>query len=864
MTAERWKQIEELFHSASAQPAPQRKSFLEAACKGDSALLAKVEELLASSEDSSWDHHIKHAVEKAATERVSTDAADAAAGTDMAGPYKLLRPIGSGGMGQVFLAERSDDFNRVVAVKVIRAGLGNTPDLNARFRSERQILANLNHPNIAKLLDGGLTSQDQPYLAMEYIEGEPIDVFVKRNSLPPRAIAQLFLPVCSAVQHAHQNLVVHRDLKPANVLVTPQGVPKLLDFGIARLVDEDAPALTRPSERVLTPEYASPEQWQGLPVTTASDIYSLGILLYELLAGKRPFQSGTLTPFEQGVAMCTRTPPSPRTLTKIDRDLESIVMKSIRREPEYRYVSAAALGEDLERFLNGYPVKARRGSLRYRASRWASRNAIPLAAATLTFCALAWGGVSTYRAQKKAADRFGQVRELANHFLFEFEDAIQPLPGATPARALVVRRGLQYLDVLAAESADNTALQDELAQGYEKLRLVQYGVRLGHLGDIAGAQSSARKAQSLRESIVKARPNDPKALNDLANACQTVGQVAFSTGHIPDALPQLIRAAELSTRAIELKPAENEYRETLAETSQILGQLEIKRGNGAAALTYLNQALSAQKLFLAAKRSRDRLHSVASVLIAIGDVYRNIMGDQQKAAAVFQQALDFENERLQLDSKNTVAVHERDLALQRLALALMLSGDYKSALPRFVQLLKSAEQAAASDPRSSMHSRGLSVAQSNLAEGLLYLGRAQESIDTYRMSVAIRENRLKAAPRDLQAVDDLAYVLFGLGSAFALAGNDADARTYLVRAKKMREDLLAEDPSRADIQLRLARVYIALQRLAVKHRDCAAAQHEYEKADALMTKLVQAGRMGGSDLAYPQQAKALLAQCAGR
>jgi eukaryotic-like serine/threonine-protein kinase len=303
--------------------------------------------------------------------------------------YELLKPIGEGGMGKVYLAARADDqYSKQVAIKLLQAGFAQTTAMLLRFRSERQILADLDHPNMARLLDGGATPSGLPFLAMEYVDGIAIHEYCRQNRLSIVERLRLFITVCGAVDYAHKHLVVHRDIKPANILVTKEGAPKLLDFGIAELVDpEDGTAAqTRTVDRLMTPEYASPEQITGSAVTTATDVYALGVVLYELLSGSRPFNLGTMTPMELYRAICERDPEAPSTraaktgvpsavaIGKIDGELDNIVMMAMRKEPGQRYRSARDLGDDITAYLNGYPVRAKTATLSYRSAKFIRRN----------------------------------------------------------------------------------------------------------------------------------------------------------------------------------------------------------------------------------------------------------------------------------------------------------------------------------------------------------------------------------------------------------------------------------------------------------------------------------------------------------
>jgi serine/threonine protein kinase len=353
MLSEQWPRVEQILESAMGCDLARRAAFLDAACGNDAELRREVESLLAfhEGEDFTVDSGLADAIRV-----LETRDARLSQGRKI-GAYRVLREIGRGGMGNVYLAARADDaFQKLVAVKIIRRGM-DLDEVVQRFRAERQILAMLDHPNIARLLDGGATDDGLPYFVMEFIEGEPINKFCDGHKLAIAERLKLFQGVCSALSYAHQNLIVHRDIKPANVLVTKEGVPRLLDFGIAKLLTQDSATQekTLTAVRVLTPEYASPEQLRGEPITTVSDIYSLGVLLYWLLTGHRPYRSPMSSPAEIERAICEE-----EAVTRgLPHDLNAIVLMALRKDPRRRYISVDQLSEDIRRYLQNLPVAAR-------------------------------------------------------------------------------------------------------------------------------------------------------------------------------------------------------------------------------------------------------------------------------------------------------------------------------------------------------------------------------------------------------------------------------------------------------------------------------------------------------------------------
>ncbi|MGI8786192.1 MAG: protein kinase domain-containing protein [Pyrinomonadaceae bacterium] len=439
MTENGWQNVKEIFTAALEKDASHHAFFLDEACAGDSNLREEIESLLAAHRE------VEDFIEEPAFKVGEVFTNDSNQKEKYFGKYKIIREIGAGGMGVVFLAERIDgEFEHKVAIKIIRQAIAESELVN-RFKRERQILASLNHPNIAKLIDGGISEDRLPFLAMEYVEGESITKFVERKNLNVEERLKLFLKVCAAVAYAHRNLVVHRDLKPGNILVTDEGEPKLLDFGLAKLLDVNLPTdatQTQTAFRALTPAYASPEQLKNEPLTTVSDIYSLGIVLYELLTSMRPFHFEEKSLEEIIKTVTVFVPPKPSEamseppavagrftakiyppataggsdLSQLRGDLDNIVLMALRKEPERRYPSVEQFADDIERYLKSLPISARPNTYQYRAGKFIKRNKVGVFAASLIFFVLI-GGIITTTWQARAARREKEKAESVNAFL---------------------------------------------------------------------------------------------------------------------------------------------------------------------------------------------------------------------------------------------------------------------------------------------------------------------------------------------------------------------------------------------------------------------------------------------------------------
>src|SRR5262245_30322385 len=444
-----WSRLETLLDEALELPIERRSVLLERIGREDAALRERIEQLLAADEaaGSFLDDGAEAWLRRGPI--VSTEPGALAAG-DRVGPYRVSHELARGGMGIVYRAERADgQFVQTVALKLVRRGFDGD-DTTVRFRRERQILAGLDHPAIARLLDGGVHTDGRPYFAMELVEGEPITTYCVRQGLSIETRVRLLCRTCDAVQYAHGRLIVHRDLKPANIFVTATGDLKLLDFGIAKLLSDDAPELTRTGVRPLTPAYAAPEQLRGEPISTATDVYALGVILFELLTGRRPPRTSI-----------DEEPPRPSHVVSLGLaagDIDAIVLKALRPEPERRYIGAAALADDLDRFLTGRPVAARPEGRRYRAGKFVRRHRVGIAVAATLMLSLVGGlGATAWQARAKTLE--AQKAEAVKAFLIGIFQGADPAQAA--ARDITLR---QVLDD-GAERAQRDLASQPAVQG---------------------------------------------------------------------------------------------------------------------------------------------------------------------------------------------------------------------------------------------------------------------------------------------------------------------------------------------------------------------------------------------------------------
>ncbi len=693
---ERWERLQELFAQAVELPQAERSAFIARETGADVELHQELLELL-ECDTGELTGPLTNAL-GAALDATTRDRRQALIGRVL-GNYKLAAVLGHGGTGTVYLGERADrQYSAQVAVKIVDSATLHG-DLGMRFRAERQILASLNHTNISRLLDAGETEEGQPYLVMEYVHGEPVDHYCDTRQLDLQARLQLFLEICNAVQYAHQNLIVHRDLKPANILVTSEGVPKLLDFGIAKLLDAgDAAAvlaLTRMNDRLLTPEYASPEQILGRTVTTASDVYALGVVLYELLTGMRPYMvPASASQLELERSICVSDPLRPSSMVKralesgtaqeqtevsdisaiaqarsttpdrlqrrLQGDIDSIIMRALRKEPQHRYNSVEQLSSDIRRYLSREPVSARQGNWVYYSQRFIRRHTYGVAAsATFVALIIAFAIAMSIQTQRVAAerDRAEQENERAekvSDFMLTVFSAADPFSHEgreITARELLERSGQQVREDLSQHPEVRARLLESIGRAYRRR------------GDTDKAVSYLEDAVHIRKQMTD---NDSAAIitamAELAVALRQVGDVEGSDKTLRDAI-QRARSEGLERSASYAKLLVNR------------GRLELDASNLPAARQYFEESLFLNREVLG---PRDK--EVAVVLLELSRVYQ-WSDDLQAAERAAQDAVAI--------FESTVApMHpDRVLAKARVGEVLYLQGRINDAAPLFLQSL---------------------------------------------------------------------------------------------------------------------------------------------------------------------------------
>ncbi len=845
-----WQRIQSIFLAAADLPADERDYAVGVLCEGDTELFDEVHSLLAADNDSSVT--IDSAIQGVAATILDTPILIG----ERLGAYRIIREIGRGGMGSVFLALRDDEeYIKEVALKVVKRGM-NTEEVLRRFRAERQILANLDHPYIASLFDGGTTADGVPFFAMEYVEGRPVDVFCRENALDAKARCELFLLILEAVAYAHRNLVVHGDLKPANIFVTPDGTPKLLDFGVAKLIgrepgENDASPL--PS-RAFTPGYASPEQVRGLTVTTSTDIYSLGAVLYELLSGKRvqPVDFDTPTRIER--AVCD-VEVSQAQLAKLNlpSDLDHVVLMALCKEPELRYQSATEFAADIRRCLENRPVHARTNTFGYRARKFVSRNRFEVAMCMVVAMALI-GGLIVSLAQTRRAEaaravadsqrqiavreraeaeaarasegrqraladqqraladqqralalterdeansekaiadqRLDDIFELADKTLFDVHDAIAPLPGSLPARKAIVEATLEYFQSMENKVGADKNLREALTAAYYKVSLIQGNPHGASLQDLTSAEKSLLKAQKILLPAYRRQPNDSVLM---------LRWLEVQSGRA-DLMSVSNRANEAIQIYTDLLPVA--HRVSLKHDVPLSGEMqesavestlvyELMPVNPKLALEHADHCIALERVLMTRHPGDKNLQQgLAVITAAAGGAYRNL-GDLEKSGEYYRQSIELR------------------------------------------------EQLQQNDPNDLNIRRGLIVTYGNYAALLDIpwspnLGRPAEARTYAAKAVAVARSEVAADSKDATARLDLAMSLGRLGMIDPAPGDTAASIAALQEAKKLMEPIVAANPKSSTMAINLAQVMEYEGHYLEESSQTAAASDTYRKSLALL------------------------------
>jgi serine/threonine protein kinase len=720
------------------------------------------------------------------------------------GHYRIKRAIAAGGMGVVYEAVQEHP-RRTVALKIIKRGFASRSALR-RFEFESQILARLRHPGIAQVYEAGMHddgSGGTPFFAMEYIAGaRDIVAYAMAKQLGPQEKLNLFLKVCDAIHHGHQKGIIHRDLKPANILVDSLGQPKIIDFGVARATDSDLAVTTLQTDvgqLVGTVQYMSPEQIDADPhdIDTRSDVYALGVLLYQMLTGRLPYTVGGKV-IHEATRMIREEAPT--RMSSIDRTLrgevETIVLHTLEKDRDRRYQSAVELAQDIRRYLDNRPIQARPPSVSYHFRTFVRRNRVLVGAVAAVFIALVLGIIGTsWQARVAAAQRdraenmFGQVRQLANTFMFDFHDRIKSLDGSIPARKLLVTTALKYLDGLAQEAGDRPDVMREVASAYERVGDIRGGLRTENVGDTESALDNYLSAAALRQPLLEAFPDDHELLYKASLGFIKIADILERTGDAAGALEQYGRALEIRERLVE---ADRKYRKDLPMALNEVGSALVRTGKLSEASTHYDRALVIGKELLAEQPDNAHL--------------------QRELSVVYIRAGE----------------------------ALYLIGEYELAAARYEEALKIREKLQEQNPGSSNARRDVALAHYFVGQALLELGRPQVAMASFRHFLTVAGQRKEANPESMRAVRDLAAAYEAVGMAAVKAEDYTRARESYARFQSLIIPLSDSDPDNTHLREFVARSYERLAELAEKEGDAPSAVRNYREALIIIEAMVDA------------------------
>jgi serine/threonine protein kinase/tetratricopeptide (TPR) repeat protein len=819
MTPEQWQFVRPILESALELESGNRTAFLDGAC-ADPFLRSELESLIASHEQAGTD-----VLNPGSAMSLNSDEETRfrlLAGKRI-GAYEILDEIAVGGMGAVYRAVRADgQYNQRVALKIVRSELG-AEFAAARFKNERQILASLDHPNIARILDGGATTEGVPYFVMELVEGQRIDKFCDAHKLSTTDRLKLFLQICSAVQYAHQRLIIHRDIKPGNILVNAEGVPKLLDFGIAKILESSEVANQNEQTislfRLMTPEYASPEQVKGEPITTASDVYSLGVVLYEVLTGRTPYNVSTHTPHELSLAVCETEPEKPSTavrrkqlpldgsegksaddsilssvreglpeklIKRLSGDLDNIVLMALRKEPQRRYASVEQFAQDIRRHLDHLPVIARKDTFGYRASKFLTRHKAGVAVAALVAVALLFATGVTLRQARiarieraRAERRFNDVRKLANSLIFEVHDSISELPGATATRKLILERAQEYLDDLAKESGNDPALLSELATAYGRLASVLGNVRDANLGETTKAIENGRKAVEFRKAASALQPENRDFRRDLAASYNNLALLLGGQGDGKESEKYRQEALAILEPLAVSSPDDRRVQYALAKSYELLGG-SFGTDHNSESIEYFAKSLKIYDLLAKADPKSDQYKVEVSFAHKHLGSRLALLNQLDEALEHYHQALAIDEAQLAAHPDNLNTRYFITYTYSDTGFILGRRGDFDAALSYYRKALDIRSSMVAADPHDTRARKGLANTYFNVGWYLREKMDFSGAIDSLKKSLAMRESLLQAAPEDQALLFNVAETQSAIAGVYA-----AIALHSHVRAKEV-------------------------------------------------------------------------------
>jgi serine/threonine protein kinase len=826
MAVDRWNLIAEIFHGALERPLAERQKYVSSACGDDSELRLEVESLLANDREAAG---TLGSLVVSDLRTIIMEPAAAATGTRV-GPYKLVRELDSGGMGVVYLAVRSDDqYFQIVAIKMIRKGM-ESPALLHRFRTERQVLATLSHPNIGTILDGAETSDGRPFIVMEFVEGQPITQACANLGLPIKRRIELFRSLCSAVHYAHQKLVIHRDIKPNNVLVTPDGVVKLIDFGISKPISPGVipggSASMATTGLILTPDYASPEQLSGFELTTSTDIYSLGVLLYELLTGSRPYTLSGLSYAAALKLVCSAeirkpsaTPElSDRSRKELAGDLNRIILMAMEKDPSRRYQSAQHLNKDLLRYLEGKPVRARNATPLYRLGKFVQRHRT----ASLMSCAMfvvIGASVLFYSWQSRRAERrVNQIESLADSTISDMTEKLQNSSASVETQAELFQGAIQYLDQLRKNSRNDPRILLQLSKAYRRLGNLEGSPFVANLGNRGVAVASFQDAL---QSALAAQARLPGAESTTAViiAYHQLGQFETFAGDLDKARDHYQRCLALAREFLSEKPDDPLRKQLLAASYAGLGYVEFSNLETDKAVQNDRAAVQAVGGQQTGNEADDR--RLTALYARLGRDL-NELGANTEAISIYKRMIpiaeDLPRKYPSVQNKRNVFVLYNNLVDFLAGIETLNAGETEQAQVYARNALKTAEELAASDSKNVQARSDLAYAFVDMGNSLRSTRQA-EADAWYRKSIALTRQLGNGKDTQLELAERDEALASGL-----MTGTQAPERLHLLQeANTIRQEIARNGPNPPRDRVHLMRSYCRLSDAELATKDPAQA-----------------------------------------
>lgn len=917
MKTEDWQKVNEIVLDALEMETARRSEFVNSRCDGNTEIRREVESLLANEAAAeAADFFGSSAVVNYAGFFAQEEDSEARAGQEV-GNYRIIREIGRGGMGAVYLAMRADgEFTQQVALKLLKREL-NTTNLRRRFSHERQILAALEHPHIARLLDAGTSRDNIPFLAMEYVEGLPIDVFCDKHNYDVKQRLKLFQAVCEAAAFAHRNLVVHRDLKPSNILVTKDGVPKLLDFGIAKLL---TPEFEAQSEHTITrlgamtPAYASPEQLKMESVLTTTDVYSLGVVLYELLAGHRPFEAIEGNLQKTIKAVCETEPPPPSSVvspnsvaknsfsddttaletdedsfplrqnTNIENktaantfrrtspqfvslnphllkgDLDNIVLKALKKEPDRRYSTVEFFSEDIRRHLEGLPVAACPDTFSYRTEKFIKRNRAGVLAGALILLAIFGGVLATLwqarvaRAERvKAERRFSDVRKLANSYLFDIFPEIEDLEGSLKAREKIIKTALEYLDSLSPEAEGDLDLQLELATAYEKIGEVQGAVNITNLGNIDAGLESYEKARKLREAVFAANSGDLKNKESLSKNYQITAQTLMWNINTAKAAEYFEKAIKIRRQLVAEKPDSPDYQNRLAVILTDYAAIPIVNVENEKAAELLDESAAIIKETLKTNPEHLNTRKAYTRILRADSRLKSNTGDFDGAIKAIDESVALTGDLIKQKPEDYSLRRNTFLNDFSYCEIYLAKRDGQKIVESCLKTVDFNVKALEKEPDESFALYDLAMTYYSLAQGYRLSNDAKRSVEYAEKALEPLSKLSKLSPGINDYERGVAVVENEIADSFLMLDNADDALKHLREARIKLEKVVETDKTVVSYQTELAKVYRSTAMAHHKKGDNSKAVEFIDKAIAIIAKLKSRNNLIFSERNMPEE-----------